>query len=322
MTDRCRHPRAPGLPGTGACPTWSRRQALWALAPGVLAGCVSTPRAAAEAPATAYADTLRGAFSAWGADFTGYQFRSTPIGRFGVGSIYLVEPEGTAPSSAESGWYLGGPDEWLQAPESERGSWMSQLVAEGSMGSLRLDARQQRALGASAGLSLLSLFAGQASLDLRKGVHTTVEAAEVRNRRLNWAAFSAALDAGRVRPAVADALRGGTWVLVAADVVLTGYRATVSVDESLNPNLAAHLRAQTLLARTPRVQAGFSLREQTLGEYAVRATEPVVAALLLKRPPPRAKGLGLPTLPPPAQWADVTLSTAALARLERAARSP
>ncbi|MDH3209920.1 MAG: hypothetical protein OEL91_06015 [Burkholderiaceae bacterium] len=237
---------------------------------------------------TTYAATIREALQNYASDMQGYYFRATPVGNFGVGSIYLDDVSDPSLSRVESSWFLGGPNDWLTSsvPQADRQRMLKRMIAEGSLGAFSSSSTDTRAINAEAGIAILSMLTGDASLDYRKGVVTSFRASEVINRRLNWAEFQAALNAGHIRPNVADIVKSGEFVLAAADIVLVGYRAEVSVDEKVNPALAVSLRTSILLPQSRSAHASFSLSEGTRGHFVAHAKQPVVAAVLFKRPPP------------------------------------
>lgn len=274
-------------------PSPGRRDCLALLAaaalPALLGGCAAT--AGGPKPQD-YAAAMRRALQSVAGELPGYSFRASPVGNFGVGSIYVDEMLDGDPRQAEAGWFLGGPDAWLAGglPAAERQRWMGRLVAEGTMGAFDLDAAGSQELQLQAGAALVSALVGSASFSASSRVESRFTASEVRQRRLNWAEFNAALRAGRIAPEVAETVRGRRFVLAAADVVLTGYRAQISIDESRSPEIAAGLRAKSLgLVRTP-AGAGLRVVEESRGRFAVSAAQPVVAAVLFKRPPPASKG--------------------------------
>jgi len=250
-----------------------------------LAGCITTGGGGGPAPGD-YADAMRQALKSVTGELPGYLFRASPIGNFGVGSIYLDEVAGGDLKQVESSWFLGGPDTWLSPAiiGAERQQSMSRLVAEGSMGSFNLASGGAREVHAQAGVALITSLVGvEAGVDARRGLNSRVDVSEVRHRRLNWAEFDAALRAGRIAPEVADIVRRGRFVVAAADIVLVGYRAEISVDEQISPRVAAGLRAKTL--PVARANASFSVTEQARGRFAIAASQPVVAAVMFKQPP-------------------------------------
>lgn len=263
------------------------------------------------APSADYASTMRQALRSFAGELPSYYFRATPIGNFGVGSIYLDDVSDPTLKHVESSWFLGGPDSWL-APSltrSQRQQWLARLVVEGSLGAFDLSTSTSRSLNAQAGMAILSAMVGNASIDYSNGVETSFQASEVRDRRLNWAEFETALQAGLITPVVARVVRQGQFVVAAADVVLLGYRAQVAVDDSRNPTLSATLRTNILMPQRSSATAGFSVAEEAHGRFLVTAKQPVVAAILFKRPPPQSKDLGEHT-PRPAldAWPDANIS--------------
>ena len=295
----------------------SRRDALaWgALSSVSLAACSGVAGPGTRAVAQDYSAALRSALEPFTDRLPGYHYRSTPLGNFGVGSVYLGEVRGADLSRAESGWFLGNPQSWLAPglPEDQRREWRSRVISEGSFGAFQIDASRRRAIEASLGVSILMALGIDASLDFERGAEVSFRASELSNRRLNWAEFARALAAGQVAKEVTDAVQQSDFVIAAADVVLLDYRAEVSVDERINPALGASLRAK---ARAPVAKGGtfggaLALRESTQGRFIAASSQPVIAAVLFKRPPTRAKG----GPPPPADlgsWPVVDPSTTSL----------
>lgn len=282
------------------CGIISRRDALaWGVLSSVgLGACSGVAGPGTRAVAQDYATSLRSALEPFTDRLPGYHYRSTPLGNFGVGSVYLGEVRGADLSRAESGWFLGNPQSWLAPglPEEQRREWRGRLISEGSFGAFQIDASRRRAIEASLGVSIFIALGIDASLDFERGAEVGFRASEVRNRRLNWAEFTRAMAGGQIAKEVADAVQQSDFVVAAADLVLLDYRAEVSVDERINPALGASLRAK---ARAPVAKGGtfsgaLALRETTQGRFVAASGQPVVGAVLFKRPPTPAKGGGTP----------------------------
>lgn len=305
----------------------SRRRCLtWAAAALAIppAGCAMSAGGAGPAPGD-YAAAMRRALQSVTGELPGYQFRATPVGNFGVGSVYAEDLAGTDPRQAESHWFLGGPDNWLLPTlgPAERRQWLDRLVSEGSMGPFSLSSSGWREVHAQAGTALLSALmggvTGSVSLDTRQGVESRLEAADVRQRRLNWAEFDAALRAGQVVAGVAERVRSGRFIVAAADVALVGYRAEIAVDESRNPAVSAVLRSKALFAPRISGSAGLRVAEGANGRFVVSLPQPAVAAVLFKRPPPLSKDFKGSS--PPGQvdsWPTAAIDARALAAVEAA----
>jgi len=260
-------------------------------------GCSSVAPGAATAVAQDYSAALRDSLRPFTGDLAGYRYRGTPLGSFGVGSIYLDDVQRVDPLRAESGWYLGGPENWLAAgrPDATRVEWRERLITQGSYGAFQLGAERRRDLEAALGAAVFVAIGVGAKLDYAQGAQLSFRAGEVRNRRLNWAEFSTALASGLIAAPVAEVVRRGNFVIAAADLVLLDYSAEVLVDESLNPSLAATLRSKTAQPRikAPAAGASLSLREATRGRFIASSSQPLVAAVLFKQPPPRTKSQAL-----------------------------
>lgn len=285
---------------------------------GSLGGCVTTGSTGSTPPPVDYAAAMRAALRTQAGDLAGWHVRSTPVGQFGVGSIYLDEAGDASLARAESGWYLGGPDTWLAVGAGERAGAMQRLVAEGSMGAFRVDDQQRRQAGAQAGIAILALFVARGSVDREAGVQTTFSARDLRQRRLNWAEFDTLLRANRLDPGVTRAVRDGRFVVAAADLVLTDYRAEITIDERANPQLAASMRTKALLPQLAgSAQASFRLQETSAGRFVAAANGPVVAAVLYKRPPPISKDRPGGARPPLDDWPAASVDPRALDAVEQ-----
>ena len=283
----------------------------------VAGGCASPLLSGSGGDPASYAAAVRNALQAYAQDMPGYQFRAAPIGNFGVGSLYLEDVGDPGLTQVDKAWYLGGPDVWLRTPAATREQVMTRMIAEGSLGSYSAQTSHDRTVDVQAGVAILSALAANASIDYRRGVTTSFEATEVRNRRLNWAEFENALNGGRIDPTVAKIVREGRFVVVAADIVLIGYRAEVSVDESVNPALAASLRANILFPQLRGASAGFRVSEERQGHFVAVASGPVVAAVLFKRPPSSSKSLGAGEKRPDVDtWPTVAVDDKTLAAVE------
>lgn len=276
--------------------TLRRRDAIAcaALAGVSLAACSGVAGSGTRAVGQDYSAALRSALEPFTDRLPGYHYRSTPLGNFGCGSVYLGEVRGADLSRAESGWFLGGPQSWLAAdlPEAQRREWHDRVISEGSFGALRIDAGRRRAIEASLGVAIFVALGADASLDFERGAEVSFRASEVRNRRFNWAEFKNATAAGLVAKDVSDAVQQNDFVIAAADLVLLDYSAEVTVNETINPLLGASLRAKarTLVAKGGNFGGTLALRESTHGRFVAASSQPVVAAVLFKRPPARAKG--------------------------------
>lgn len=268
----------------------TRRTCLLGLAGALtLPGCAGPGGPPPGPAAGTYGDAMRQAIRSVAGELPGYAFRASPVGRFGVGSVYLDEATGASASRAEENWFLGTPDSWAAPgrPAAERQQWLARLVMEGSLGRLSLGTSGSRELGVRAGVALVSALLGvEVGLEASQGLSTRIEAEEIRQRRLNWAEVEAARRAGRVAPAVASVMDAGSFVIAAADVVLIGYRAFITVERSASPRVTAGLHAKSLPV-VPGAGVGFSVSEAASGRYMVTANQPVVAAVLYKRPPKR-----------------------------------
>lgn len=282
-----------------------------------LGGCTLAGVASGGPASASYGAAMRQAISSVAGPLTGYIFRATPVGNFGVGSVYVDEIAGGDLALVESSWFLGGPDTWLASTlvPAERQRRIERMVSEGTMGTLRLESAGASDIHAQVGIALVAALGGSASLDAQRGVETRFQADEVRQRRLNWAEFQAALRAGQIDRDVATVVAQGRFVLAAADVVLMGYRAEIAVDESRAPELALNLRTKALLPVRVSGSANLRVSESARGRFVITSPQPVVAAVLFKRPPPTSKDGRQPPSDLDA-WPQANISERAAAAIE------
>lgn len=229
-------------------------------------------------------------------EFPGYTFRGTPVGTFGVGTIYEDDPA----VAIESRWLLGRPDTWYEdsVSKEDRDKWTKRIIVDGDFGSVTLTTDKTKKINVGAILpNILQVIGINANVDLTRNVKVTLSADRATSRKIDWTAFKEAIKANVIRKSVAEVISSKNFVMCAADIVLTGY--TININATRNTALNAQLDGKTKLTEKLGEGVGFKVGVSSTGTgtYAVKAADPVVAAVLFKAPP---QGVGLNAMNNPA----------------------
>jgi hypothetical protein len=258
--------------------------------------------------------------SAYGHDFKEYLFRASPVGNFGVGTMYARDIE-DPDKNPESGWLIGHPDTMFEptVSEQEKIELLAQIFPEGSLGSKKLSKTISTGLELEAVIpNLRGLIDAGGDVDLNKGVTVSLSASEAVNRRMNWTEFVRAIKAGQIKSEIAKYLnRPGSFVLGAADIRLEGFKAYLTVDKSANANLHAKLNeaAGKVLGKDSSLKVKVGMSEE--GTFSVEAVNPVIAAVMWKEPPSARGSLMAENVADPAQWGAAGIDPQKLTSLEK-----
>jgi len=255
---------------------------------------------------------------AYGQDFSAYQFRGTPVGNFGVGTMYLKELKDPQ-KNPESNWLVGHPDTMFVetvSPEDKQ-RILKRIFPEGEMGSAKFN--QEISTGLSLGAvipTIQGLLNIGGDVDLTKGVRVTLNASEAINRKMNWTEFKGAIEDGLIQSDIAKHLHRGDFVLGAADIVLMGYTVQVTVDQKANASLHGKLNDAVgkMLGKDASLKVKVSRTEQ--GTFAVESVNPVIVAVLYKDPPPARGSLLADNVPSPDTWPAAQIEPGRLEALE------
>jgi hypothetical protein len=220
-------------------------------------------------------------------DFKNYTFRGTPVGTFGVGTMYLKELGEPDNVAVDDRYLVGHPGSWFAAgvDTTEAKAWNARIIVPGSMGSVQMKKTVSTKLGLEAVVpAIQQVVAAGLDVSYERGVNVTLTAKNASHHKINISEFATAVDSGKINAAVKQRWEARDFLLTAADITLTGYRANVVIDEKVNPALHAKF---TGLAGTS-TEAGavkISVQRTATGAFEVIAQEDVVAALLVKEPP-------------------------------------
>jgi hypothetical protein len=259
----------------------------------------------------------------YGSDLSEYTFRGNPVGNFGVGTMYLKDLKDPS-KSPDQAWLIGHPDSMFEETltTQEKQQLLDMMIAQGSLGSARLNQDISTSLGLEATFpSLHGLLNASENINLSKGVTVVLGASEAINRKLNWTEFKEAVLAQKMKPGIAQHVNEGDFVIAAADLVLVGYKAKVSVDKNANGALDAKLNEVVgkVLGKDTSVQV--SVRRTDSGAFEVESVNPVVAAVLFKDPPrsrgSRGTGLLAKNAPGMDEWRDLRLDSKRLEKVEQ-----
>jgi hypothetical protein len=248
-------------------------------------------------------------------DFPGYTFRGTPVGNFGVGTMYLNDIQNPS-SPVEERWLVGHPNTWFvdTVTEQEKTELLGRIIEKGSLGSAALSEDISRKLGLDLTIPAIhELVSAGANVNTEKGVKVTLSASEALNHRLNWDEFQIALRKGKLKPEIGQHIQKRDFVIAAADLVLSGYKAVVTIDTKVNPELNAKLTEAVGKIIGQDTGMKIKISSSHSGTFEVETSNPVVAAVLFKMPPSSAPQ----AVPDITSWPTATIETGRLTQLEK-----
>ena len=267
-------------------------------------------------------------------DFPSYSFRGSPVGNFGVGTIYAAQfidqkVSTNNPLNPQESWLMAHPNTWYadSVTEDERKNIDRRIFESGNMGSVVLNEKISSGLKLSVSIPNLSevLNAG-AEVSLEKGVKVTLKASAADNRQMNWSEFKKAVSNGKMQPYIKNLIDNDNIVLISKDIILKGYSAEIQIDQTINPQLNAKLNEAVGNAIGVDSKFSIGITKKSEGHFVVNATDPVVAAVLFVRPPTRnaipdgAIGIVGPSIKKPESfddWDKVIISNKILEPIEQ-----
>ena len=262
-----------------------------------------------------YSGEIRNALKrVYRSDFPGYTFRGTPVGNFGVGTIYLNDIQNPS-VPIEERWLIGHPNTWFvdAVTEQEKAVLLGKIIEKGPMGSAALTEDISRKLGLDLTVpAIKDIVSVGANVNTEKGVKVTLKASEALNHRMNWDEFQIALRDGKLKPGIAEHVQKRDFVIAADDIVLSGYKALVTVDTKVNPELNAKLTEAVGKVIGQDTNMKIKISSSHAGTFEVETVSPVVAAILFKTPPPAAAQATANI----SAWPTVTLDPQRLTQLE------
>ncbi len=232
----------------------------------------------------------------FGRDLKTYTFRSTPVGNFGVGTIYEADiGKGKKP---EDTWLLGSVSSWFKEniSEEEKNAALEKIIEDGDFGTAQIGKEISNTLALDIVIpNIHSLIDAGAGVNLTNGVNVSLSARRAANRKLNWTNFVNAQelfnDETKKYIARDDIAMG------AADIILEGYSARIDVDLNKNMTLNASLSKLADVGTALGNDSELSIRVERVeqGTFQISSEKPVVAAVLYLKPPkgharPKARG--------------------------------
>ena len=263
------------------------------------------------------------------AEFQNYEFYGSPVGNFGVGTMFTGDVRRRRVTTVERAWLVGDPATWWaesmrgDEKKSEREALLREIFVQGSMGTITVDQSSLRDISAQSALALLKRII-PATFHASNDVHVTVTKATAMNRRMNWDVFYEAVREGKIKQSIQRRVDAATpnFVIVAADIVLTSYHATVAVNPAKDGELYRTLVDLAVqFPMTAKNIASLKVQKTDSGTFEVGAEEPIVIARMLLAPPREGELGGSGSPRPLAEqfrgWSMVKVPNDVLARLAR-----
>jgi hypothetical protein len=223
-------------------------------------------------------------------DFPNYTFRTSPVGSFGVGTIYeaKITDKNVIKDKLDDRWLLAHPNTWfdekLKEDTRKKETIKKRIIVSGSLGISAFTGQVTTKLGIDAALpNFGQIFEAGTQLDYKKGVKVTVRISGAKNNQLNWTQLKRAMEKGFLDPEVARIIKSQDVIIAAKDIVLDGYTVEIEIDSRVNPRLEAKLNEFVSKVSGSKPHFNWEIKRESEGKYIASSTEPVVLAVLWRK---------------------------------------
>jgi hypothetical protein len=238
--------------------------------------------------ATSYQGTVADKFENEFGDYASYTFRIQPVGNFGVGTMLELRAsdKDVVKEDIDTRWLKGHSSTWFadDISEEDKIETMKKLIITGETGKFSLSETTTKNLGLEAAMPIKQIISVGAGIDYKKGVTVNLKADSVTDRQLDITTFESAAKS-KFKSEVKDVIKKGDYIIAAKDLVLNGYSAEITIDKSINAGLNAKMNEALALAAGSDAKIKITAGNSQDGTYVISASEPVIAAVLWKKPP-------------------------------------
>ncbi len=233
-----------------------------------------------------YASEMKRALrSTFKADYGRYQFFGLPVSNFGVGTMYPAAAKASDFDVTTAGLY-GDPNTWWidDLTTAQKEQLFREAFPGGGTGpiALKFDKKKHFSLDLVFP-ALAKLLSASGNIDYKNHITVALDFTNADNRRINWSALGD--DTPKIKPSVVKHLQAKDYVITIGDVVLYGYSASLVVDKTLDVGAKAKL-LNAWKAFSKDTSVAFSYSTGEAGNFSVKATAPVIAAIYVGEPPP------------------------------------
>jgi hypothetical protein len=226
------------------------------------------------------------------------QVRKNPVSSLGVGTMWAKEKKNTSPLAAEEGWLIGSPKSWFNddVNSADRASILNKIIQVGEMGGTGSSQSNAKTLaGAVEPPDIYKILNVGGNFETKDEIVRNLAATNVLRRDMNWRQFTREIEKGTIQKDISDDVKKGNFYIVNRDIVIEGYKATVSVKENDKAGLHAKLSQAVGKVIGEGGKLELEVSKNSDGSFAVQAKEPVVAITCFKEPPP-SRSLGEPSI--------------------------
>lgn len=221
-------------------------------------------------------------------DFANYQFWATPVGNFGIGTMYLKSAAQQDPATIPDNALIALPDTYFASTISQanREQLFGKMFPDGGVGSFSVNEKLTSDANLSVAVPNIAGMVGvNAGLDTTKGVTVELHADQARARKTNWTELSRAICDGAIADDVKTHILARDVVIAMNDIIVSGYKANVHVNTSTNPSLDVALTNAAVKKEIGDATAKFKITKTQDGTYEIAITEPVIVATLFREIP-------------------------------------
>lgn len=220
-------------------------------------------------------------------DFSAYHFWGTPVGNFGIGTMYLKSAQNVDPASISDQALIAIPDTYYsdKLTDAQKSQLFALLFPDGKVGQFSLSRHAIKGVKLEVAIpNIQNIIGANGSIDFNKDVQVELTANQARVRKTNWTEIGRAIQRNEIQQDIKNHLQARDVMIAMNDIVLDGYTAKVTVKASTNVGLDAALKSK-LNSVVGDASAKFKITSSEEGTYSIQATDTVVVATLFREIP-------------------------------------
>lgn len=204
-----------------------------------------------------------------------------------VGTMFCTNYADRWPIAPDNGCQFESPATYFVAgvSDEDKKALLAAIITPVEGGTFTLSDDMTKGVKFDLAMPLLGNLADlNANTEYKKHVTVTINGNQVVKRVVNWDPLLAAQSNGKFNERMREHLAKRDFILAAADIVISGYTATVKVDSGLSASAKSKLE-DTFKALAKESSGSVNLDTSNTGSYKFESANPVVVAALYVRPP-------------------------------------
>jgi hypothetical protein len=229
------------------------------------------------------------------ADYSKYQFFEIPMSGFGVGTMYPKAAAGDKIDIKTEGLFGDPRTWWINPADSDaNGKAADEIFSSADSATVELKGNKTKSISLSAALpALFKLLTAKGGIEWSKTLQVSLTADSATNHLINWPALDDAVNGvpdqkppapKLIKDSVARHIHQHDFVITVGDVVLTNFKAHVSIVGKLDANGQGQLD-QAVATFSKDSKVSFDYKSNGDGSFDLIAKKPVVVAVYIGIPP-------------------------------------